>query len=377
MTTIYDPVSSGGLGMAKPATPSANPAFQSEAAPITNAAGFPTGSGVATGQFNPNDATVGSGKFGQPYISNPVQTQSLTTLSSDKTKDIAAANTKLAELSNKGISTDSNTGVSTYADGTVYDTKVADTKAEDDAIEANFKKMQENADAVTSAQIASIQQKYSMLKQQQQQVNESTLGATRNALITSGAARYDVYSDDAIKLRLDQNAQKIADLDAEENDLINSAKAAQLSGNNKMLEARNAEIELKRKEKQDAAAALNKELIALNKEAQKAKVAAQKDNAISSLYSSGVTDVPTMLATLRKAGYTDITSKDVADTIKNVTPAGLDDVIKTARTNGSTSRSYSSDTSITRCSYCISGSRFLRSRRLRNCRRVQLLQGSG
>lgn len=276
-------------------------------------------------QINPYPQWTGQG------INPNIETQSTTTLSSDKTKDIINNNLNFQNLSKKGITTDPNTGIAKYADDSVY--QEPDTTVEDDEISQNLQQMRTNTDAVTAASIAGIQDKYRRLKAEQEKINQSTLAGTTNALITSGAAQHDVFSNDAIKLRMEQNLGKIQELEDEEMSLINTAKAAQASQQNEILEKANIQLNKKREEKIKATEALNKDLLEATKKAREKKVQAEQDNAISSLYSQGITDVPTIASQLKESGY-DISVKDIADTIKNIVPAGLDDLVKTLRTNG-------------------------------------------
>lgn len=324
-----------------------------------------TGAKLAKGQ----SVIVNQG--GNTYGSTPYATQSTTTLSSDKTTDILNNNNKLTTLSTKGVTTDPKTGIATTADGSVYnppvtyvDQNFADThdmtspayanyrvktatpedpystQVEDDQIDKNFAEMKANTDAVTAAEIASIQERYKRLKQQQAKINESTLGATTNALIQSGAAKHDVFSDDNIKLRLEQNADKIKDLEAEENDLINAAKAAQLANNNKILELKNAQIEKVREAKQAAAKKINDDLIEANKKAREAMMQASRNFAVADLFAQGITDPKQMLDFLNfdEQGNQigDFTAKEIQDTLKSLenNVPGVNDLVKTLATNG-------------------------------------------
>lgn len=268
---------------------------------------------------------------------NPnVATQSTTTLSSDKSTDIATNNVALNSLSQKGVTTDPTTGVSTNADGSVYDPnalQTADTSKEDADIQANFDKMKANTDAVTASQIASIQQRYSQYVADQKKVNDSQLGATTNALLTSGAAQHDVYSNDAIKTRIDQNSQAIQDLESQENDLIASAQAAQATGDNKLLEDINAQIQQTRQNKITATTKMNDDIIAGITKTRENQAQAKVDSSVADVYGSGVTDVPGILSALKAKGI-DATAQQISDTLKNIVPSGLDDLVKTLRSNG-------------------------------------------
>jgi len=344
--------------------------------PIQNVAtqGTKTAAGIVN--FDPNTGaklqtgqSVVVNQGGNTYGSKPYSSQSTTTLSSDKTGDILNNNNKLTTLAQKGVQTDPNSGVATTADGAVYTPPITyvdqafadshdmsapiyqnyrvkpatptgsvdpyDTSKETAEIDTKLAEMKAGMDAVTASQITSIQERYKRLKEQQTKINESTLGATTNALIQSGAAKHDVYSDDSIKLRMDQNLEKMKDLDAEENDLINTAKAAQLANNNKLLEYKIAQIEKVREQKQAAASKLNEELIEANKLARTQQEQIQKDSAVADVFSMGITSPAEILKELNSKGY-NITSKEVAETLKNIQTSvpGLEDLVKTLAQNG-------------------------------------------
>lgn len=312
--------------------------------------------------------------------------QSLTTLSSNKNADIVANNQKLEQMSNKGVQTDTSTGVATYPDGTAYQptpsyptdptfigqlqrdtTEIktvvnnpdgsrtvyfkdgnaqqisrdpnAPTTVDNDAeINGILNQMREQSDAITSTQIAEIQQKYAKLKEQQKKINASREAATKGALFRSGAAEHDAYAQRTAQEEVQRSAEAIADLEAEEQTLINQAKAAQATNNFKILEKSLAQAEAKRAEKLKATEELNKQLLEAEKKAREQLIQSSRDDAVASLFSQGVTDVSSMLDYLNydEAGNKigDFTAKEVSDTLKNIVPTGLDDLIKTLTTNG-------------------------------------------
>jgi len=244
--------------------------------------------------------------------------QSTTTLSSDKQADITKNNNDLTVLTDKGVSTDPKTGVAKYADGTVYAEPAkpvtSDTSTEDKQIEDAFAEMKKNTDAIAAGSIASIQSQYARLKEQQRKVNESQLAGTRSSLLMSGAMQSDVYSDDAIAYRVNQGINEIKDLENQEDELINTAKAAQLAGNNKILEAKVAQINKIREEKVAATAKLNEEIVKSTQAKQKLNDQIKTEEAISTLYEQGVTDPVQISKQLRAAGYP-ATTKEVSDNV--------------------------------------------------------------
>lgn len=116
-------VNTASNGTTNPITQVAVPAYGSK---VTDTSG---NTGIAkfnpnTGQALPqaNTATIGNGSSTSKSnlgIANPISTQSTTTLSSDKSNDIATANTTTDNLSKSGITTEPTSGVATYANGEV------------------------------------------------------------------------------------------------------------------------------------------------------------------------------------------------------------------------------------------------------------------
>lgn len=283
---------------------------------------------------NPNGLTDAQVKAGYSTIEgkyDPVtgklKTQSTTTLSSDKSKDILNANNALTTLTNKGITTDPQTGVAKYSNGEVYnepeapDLKTADTQEEERQIEKAFEEMKKNTDAIAAGSIAQIQSQFARLKEEQKKVNESQLAGTKSALIMSGAMQHDVYSDDAIAYRVNQGQKAIIDLENQENELINAAKAAQLAGNNRILEAKVAEINKVREEKIKETEALNKTITEAFQKKQEINDKIQTEDAIYSLYEQGVTDPAQISKQLRAAGYP-ASLKDVSDNVALISGIG-------------------------------------------------------
>lgn len=281
--------------------------------------------------------------------SNSVQKQSTTTLSSDKTSDISNAVTKISRLSNKGATTDPNTGVYTDASGRAISPplekeKSANTSSFDDQIDQNLNEMQRMQDAATADTIANIKQKFDQRRSEQKSITEKASKNLTNSLLMGGvtgkgsSAQFaPISSEGIITSNENYGLKKIADLDSQENDLIAEAKAAQLAGNFRILEKKNAEIEKKRAEKIETAKKLNEDIAKRNNEIRDAQIQNEKDTAVSQIYASGVTDVPTILENLKKSGITNVTAKEVADTLKNIVPPGISQLVKTLQDTGAPS----------------------------------------
>jgi len=322
---------------------------------------------------------------------------STTTLSNgNKIDTIPSLNNTLAGMETKGVVTDTQTGISSFADGTpvpsvtetetqtiynpqinrdpsviasstknadgsttinykdggsqvidgdltykvdskgnriVTPTSANDTSADDAEIKSILANMQATSDASTAATIKSIQDKYARLKAEQAKINESTLAATQGGLFRSGAAKYDAYAQNTIQVAINNNAKEIQDLEYEEQDLINQAKAAQSTQNFKFMEKALQMAETKRAEKMEATQKLNEQILEAEKKARERAVEVNRDTAIADLYSQGITDVPSILAQLKEAGIS-ATSKEISDTLKNTGIEDINQIMSDAAKNG-------------------------------------------
>ncbi len=318
---------------------------------------------------------------GKESIDKSTPNVSTTTISNaNKINTVPTLNTKLDTLSDKGVRTDPKNNVATYADGSVYNEPTKDdllgqlgkaqtalddyssslktdttttgstytptpsvdanVSREDKQVDDYLNQMKSSLDSTTKGLIDNIQQKFEQRRIEQRDVNERTLKANTNALLMGGvtgqgsSAQYAPISSQGILAATESyGIKQIAALDAQEQDLIMQAKAAQQEGNYKILEKKLALAEAKRKEKIDAATKLNEEIAKQNKKLQEENEQATKDLLISDIYASGITDVPTILKNLNKQGVT-MSAKTLTETLKNIVPPGLDELVKTLRTNG-------------------------------------------
>lgn len=250
--------------------------------------------------------------------------QSLTTLSSNKSKDILNTSNGLKSV-NRGVSTNPESGVATYANGSAFDDK-NDTSEEDDQIDSLLSGMLKRTDSETSNTIQSIQNKYSLLKQQQGRVNESQSAATQGALFRSGAAQGDAYANNTMGYQTQQNLQALQSLDMEEEDAINSARSAQSAGYARVAELRYNEALDAKKRKMEMADKINEEM-------RQQQVQNQKDTTIAQLYDTGIQDVGSILGELNKQGIS-ATAKDVKDSFENTGIADIQKVAAEASANG-------------------------------------------
>lgn len=309
----------------------------------TDSSGRSVTQGTTVGTYSPT-SILGNGQVGPlaPKVST-------TTISNaNKIQQVPSIIEKTNTLTDTGVRTDQNSGIATYANGQAYtpiEQAKADTTDLDTQYQKNLDDMKASTDAQTADLIANIQQKFNQRRAEQADVNTRQKQGINSALLmggvtgTGGSARYAPISSEGIISSVEANGIKqLAVLDSEEQDLITAAKAAQASNNYKILEATNAKIEKKREEKVAAAVKLNDAIAEQNKKAREANIQSSRDSAVSDLYAQGVTDVPTLLEYLnyndkgKKTG--DFTADEIAKTLKNIVPPGLDDLVKTLGTNG-------------------------------------------
>lgn len=188
-------------------------------------------------------------------------------------------------------------------------------------------------DDALQSELDAINKRYDNYLRQQQAITESGAAGARNALLQSGAggrgsvAQYAAVTADArVNGILQEGQQALADLDAKREQLLSAAKIAYQDKDYELLSRLNTQIETNRKDMLEVARKKNEEI---EKETKQANL----DYAVSELYSLGTNDTASIVKALRQRGIT-ATAKDVDATLKNIVPEGLDDLMKTLRTNG-------------------------------------------
>ncbi len=276
-------------------------------APAYNPGGSEYNAAKAAGQV------VGTGTKAtlSPGLSSNNTAQSTTTLSSNKATDILNTSNGINNMK-MGSTSNTDTGASTYANG--YAIPEANTSQEDDTLNTILKGMLQRTDADTANAIQSIQNKYSLLKNQQQKVNESQSAATQGALFRSGAAQGDAYANNTVGYQTQQNLNAMQALDMQQEDSINAAKAAQSAGYARVAEMKYNEALDAKKRKLDLADQVNKQLADAQVKAQQAQIQSQKEDATIQLYNQGITDPGQIVQELTKAGIP-ATLKEVSDNV--------------------------------------------------------------
>lgn len=198
------------------------------------------------------------------------------------------------------------------------------TQAEIDKVFA----MQEGLiDATTNAQMASIKQSYSDLTKEQREANDMSQKSFKSYAVRSGMDRYSgertAMVQNAVVSKGIKNLAKIASLETQ---ALAQAESARTEKKFTLFAKKRDELVELRKERQKTLDEIQKDIQKRKEEAYKAKIQSSRDSAIANLISQGITDPKQILQYLNydEQGNLvgDITSKEVADTLKNLSPAG-------------------------------------------------------
>lgn len=296
----------GTVGLANGTNVSASSAVQgtSGASPLGNAGQLGT-----VGLQNGASESANSASQGiMAPAPNPVSTQSTTTLSSDKSADVAAAQNTTANLQNStGATTDPTTGVTTNANGTAVQPPVtttapttdqngnpvqnpsttanggylgdvyyppgstvpvdqngnpqalSDMGTTDQGIMSDIATMKAQVDSNTAATISGLQSSYANLISLQNQANQYANSSVAMQNIRSGTSHYEAATSASLmQANMSYGVQKINSLQSQENAAIQAAVTAGQNQDFKLMEDMNTEAASVRTEKQTAAAALAK-----------------------------------------------------------------------------------------------------------------------
>lgn len=292
----------------------------------TQTPSFPTGTSRAV------YAPSGDGSTGEfiGYAQTPEQEKQL--LSSYQTQGQTSFGTNFkapqeAQLQPNG----------TYLYQGQYYTKDQLASPESLAAISNTSMQQKKYDEALQSELAAINKRYDMYRQQQEQVTSSGAAGAQNALLQSGAggrgsvAQYAAATADARVQSIMQDGQKaLAELDSQRDQLLSAARVAYQDKNYQLLGNLNAQITKNRDQMISLAKEKNEAIATETKNA-------KKTSDIASIYEQGITDPAAILGKLKEAGITNISAKEVADTLKNLSPEGTEDLLKTLKLNSAPS----------------------------------------
>ena len=237
--------------------------------------------------------------------------------------------TGIKKVAGGGIDT---TGVYDEQGNVIGGTKVP-TKQEE-ALDATYTQqqalidqMRTTLDAQTKRQIDNISAQFAIRKQQQAEIDRRQKEGIQQSLLMGGSSRYaQLSSAGIIATKENASLMNIAQLDAQEKELINAALAAQESGDFKLLEKKLELADGKRKEKTAEATKLSEAIAAENTRLKEEKVKMDEAQRIQGIgdfvsdsLSSGITDINEIYRQARISGMA-TNSEEVNKALQNLYP---------------------------------------------------------
>lgn len=298
---------------------------------------------------------------GQPITS---QTSQPTVLSSANVTENTIPNTisSVQNYPQSGSITD-NTGVTRYADGSFAEAPSGASQNQDGtwsyngqtyalgplngAISSNpstqalydqLTSMKSTMDAQGVAQIQSIQSTYDQLINKQEQVNAGA-EAKLNTLLMKGGSYNNSSGSGILAAQTSFDLQNVATLQAKEQAAITAAQTAMQNGDYKVM---TEQYNIAKQAKTDMQTAAQKIFDNLNtnlKTVQADRYQAAKDNAVATAIQQGISNPQDILSYVQSQGMTNITAKDIAATLSNLSPSGkqITTMLETAAKNGAPS----------------------------------------
>lgn len=265
---------------------------------------IPQGMGLVNGKPSP----VGQLSTGEP-VQPQTTTATPTTLSSANIteKVIPEVKNKIEQYSQKGSTTNPETGVVTLPTGKEADLQLlredrgtytgmdglkyynydstpvtAQSGISNDPLDTRTRellnKLQTQSDELTSGMVANIKAQYENLRVQQKDINDRYNKGVNTAAIMGGTARYAAGTAEGMTASaMSYGVQKLSELDQKENEAILKVKQAQLDNNWKIASQEMDILEKIRQEKSTAARELNNKLVEANNQLRQQQ--ATKDNA--------------------------------------------------------------------------------------------------
>lgn len=195
---------------------------------------------------------------------------------------------------------------------------------------ASLERDKANAPIENQRVMDQIKAKYAKKKAILEQNMANLAGLHEKMGYASGGARYTQMQQAGIMTNDANNALiAISELESQEANEMLEAVNARNKNDWDLLQSKMAMLEKINTSKIEALSKLNN----IATEELKQITAMTKDTAIADLYSQGITDVAGIVKGLANKGII-TTIKDTAEALKNIIPAGLDELVKTIRTNG-------------------------------------------
>lgn len=187
------------------------------------------------------------------------------------------------------------------------------------ALYDQFTSLKSQMDATGAQNIQNVKDTYQSLIDQQTRANAGQ-EASVNALLLRGGSEKTASSAGIYNAQVSYGLQQISDLNAKENAAVIAAQQASENNDYQLLDKQLSIAQQARTEKQAAASKLNDTLLAARQKQQDQMDQQNKDSAIQSVLSSGVTDPGEILKQLKDAGNTTISADDISKTLANLNP---------------------------------------------------------
>lgn len=301
---------------------------------------------IASGAYASNNRNIANSTIPTPAALAQSPSEPAVLSSTNITDNvIPAAKDKLAALATKGTTVGQD-GVVQYADGSAvpappnatpdgatyvgdngqkYAAPAATTDAggeEEKQITDLINSMKSSLDGTTLGTIQSIHSQFDQLRADQTAANTASEKSRSQSLLLAGTSRYAPAAAASTMLaQTSYGLRKIADLDAQENQLIATARKAQADGQMQLMQETVQLVEKKREEKVAAANDLNKQLQTANQKSSEARYTASRDEAVAGLVAQGTNKAADIVKAMNDAGWT-MTAADVSGVLKSLQPSG-------------------------------------------------------
>lgn len=194
-----------------------------------------------------------------------------------------------------------------------------------DEIDKVFSQQEGLIDASTNAQMSSIRQTYANLAKEQREANEASKKSFRSFGVRSGLSRYSGETAAGMENAIISSGLKsLSKIASEEFKTLAQAESARAQNKYTLFAKKRDELVALRKERQDKLDKIQEEIQKKKDEAQKIKIQASREGAIAGLVAQGITDPKQILQYVNYDDngnlIGDITSKEIADTLKNLSP---------------------------------------------------------
>lgn len=195
--------------------------------------------------------------------------------------------------------------------------------AQDNAIIRSLEEQRTQNDSATARAVQAVKDQYATLRNQLERQTAGQQAGVNTALMMGGvsgkgsSSQYaPISSSGIIQSQINYGVEKIADLNAKEQSAIAQAQAAGDNKNFQLMDSINREIANIRNQKLETASKLNDTIITQNAKLREQAMQADKENAIASMFSQGITSPAAIIQQAAGMGIP-LTSKEVSEAIKN------------------------------------------------------------